>query len=199
MRGPGYTSDQLAFIRESAPHKSDVEIGAALGFKPSKVLHIRQRNGIAARVERTFWTDERTETMREMYLIKGLTSETVAKALETTSTAVRRKAQRMGWGRDPLLRKVNQASAQKRLAPARRVHRAPVPKPSSAGIRLSDQALIAEFLATKGVTKVASGLACGLSSIETQFGAYRPNSSWHDQRVQAGKNAASRKATEAMP
>lgn len=56
----------------------------------------------------------------------------------------------------------------------------------------SDADLVAAYLATKSIKQVPSGLAAGLSQMESQFWAVRANAgNWKDQALQQGINNGS--------
>lgn len=198
MRGPGYTPEQLAYIRENAQQMSDVAMGKVLGFKSSKVLHIRKRNGIAGRPSQ--WTPERIEQVRALYIDQGLTSDEAGAVVGVSGKTVRMLCRTHAWNRDPRIAALNlrkteasrhakaRRQARNRAAKARR--EAAAMKAAAERATMNDADLVADFINRKGVTIVPPGQACGLTRIEAVFGAYKPPATWHEQRVIAHKNAA---------
>jgi len=193
MTRRGYTDDQLAFIRASVATLTDVEIAKALGWKPGKVLHTRQLNDIAAKPRETFWSDDKTNLAKELYLVEGLPAVEVGERIGCDGAMIRRKAKRMGWVRDPAARVRNQFRAQRRIVERKRV--AP-PKPRVVIDTADDNILIADFLARRAPTVLPPGVAAGLSKMEAVFWTVGAGGSWKDAQ-QSGLRAAAKKRAAA--
>jgi hypothetical protein len=136
MTGPGYTDADVAFLRENAPRMSDAELAAALGWKPGKAWHVRNKLGIPAKSRVRFWTPERTAIAKRLYIDEGWTSAAVAQELGCEPAMVRRKAKAAGWERPRSHTTANLCAAQRRrmrerpdLAPPPRAAPAPMHKP----------------------------------------------------------------------
>lgn len=195
------TDEQLAYIKEHGGKVSDDALGLALGIPMRKAYYFRTQLGIPAYVASSFWTDERVALAKDLYCVQGLSSTEAGKILGCDGAVIRRKANRSGWVRDPQQRFGNAARVQRDRwsghVAVRSPHKAAPAPQESRLVHADDQALIADFLARKGVTKLEPGRACGLSEIERMFGAYKPTSTWVEQKLIAGRNAAQRKAKRA--
>lgn len=188
------TEAQFNYIRDRAGKEPDEVIAKALGFHPRKVLYCRTKNGWPRYVAPHPWSAEVTAQCYDLYIVQGLPSSKVGELIGTTADQVRRKAHRMGWKRDAGARKTNQKIAQWRRwhGPEAQPRSAPEAKPAL--LRgANDAALIADFIAKRGVTVVPPGVACGLSGLEMQFGAYRPNAGWIEQQVIGKRDAEKRR------
>lgn len=189
MRDPGYTSEQLALIRDLAPTTKDPEIAVALGFKPGKVLRIRKLNGIEGVHKRTLAPTKADYILAE-YVQKGRPAADVGTELGMTATNVRRTAFKRGWKREKAhaLRNLA-ASGRKRAAERpRAVRKTPAP---IIDITANDASLIADFLSRKAVTVLAPGRACGIGLWEIALGrtAWPENAKLKDMQAR-GREAA---------
>lgn len=154
---------QLAYIRKHAGSKTDAQIAAALGLQGPQIRHVRKKHKIAGHKAGGvvgFWTDDRLEILRDLYLGQGRPAAEVAEVLghDMTAERVRKRVSDLGWKRDPALAHRNYMAKR---------HPPKAAKPAKVVVvGLSDQELIAQYLAARQVTKCAPGWAAGLTAWE---------------------------------
>lgn len=132
-RAPWSDAD-VETIRKGVATMNDSAIAAQLGWPAWRVLHVRRRYEIPAHHEE-FWPQETLDVVHARYIVAGEPGTVVARDLGVSSWALRRKAERMGWKRDPLLVERHRNAINSRIGEAKRAKRKPKPAPVRAQAR----------------------------------------------------------------
>ena len=132
-RAPWSDAD-VETIRKGVATMNDSAIAAQLGWPAWRVLHVRRRYDIPAHHEE-FWPQETLDVVHARYIVAGEPGTVVARDLGVSSWALRRKAERMGWKRDPILVERHRNAINSRIGEAKRAKQKPkvaTPAPAKA-------------------------------------------------------------------
>lgn len=95
-----FTAQDVEFIREHAPSRSDAEIAGLLGWPKWKAQYVRQVSKIEAFRPEGFWTQARVADLRRMVVAEGLPSSIISERLGCHSSTVRKATAKLGLEKD---------------------------------------------------------------------------------------------------
>ena len=158
-------------VLERGGKVSDRLISEETGIPENQIWRARKALGIPA-FRKHGDTEAKREIVQREYIDLGKSASVVGAMMGLTERQVRKIAYSAGMVRSPEVARAN--------AIANKPVRVPTVKPENA---VSDADLIADFIARKGVTKLADGIACGLTRWEGQLHTAYPANSFRQRNA----------------